>query len=385
MGFTKKEIDLYERIGSKEFRKKKTKEELEKIEDLLSGEELSVLSLVQTPNGKYSEKMAWNLIEELTECLQMYLNKIFVYDFYQNGHMKEEYIEKELEKTKLKGEAKEFYQSFLYLSVCVVDFLTSNIDNLFFREEETTWAFEKGKEFCTIINLARNVEECGYNYRDYYHLCGREINTSEDEILEGIFLLLDEIYLAMKGKYDGCTGYLGLPAFTEENDLISKEDMQSAWEYYKERLPEKFKEWEECETMKAEWIEQYGENYQEVLDEMYGSWEELSEEDLKEEKKISEYVSECIKNINRWGEAFPNKDSFIEQYKIFRKGYFSARLMNSGKFVSSNFSKYITGMINVYLSEKGCDFYTEDDEFFSIYTKLKKIEKLLVRMSRGEE
>lgn len=94
----KKEIELYKKLESLEFRKQKIKEELEATERFISGEWISISSLVKTPSGKFSEKRAWKLIDELTECLQIFLNKICVYDSYLEGYIREQDLESSRER-----------------------------------------------------------------------------------------------------------------------------------------------------------------------------------------------------------------------------------------------------------------------------------------------
>lgn len=76
MAFTKKEIDLFQDLGSLEFREQKIRELLDGIELLMSGRRIEVRSIVQTPPGEFSERKAWKWIKELTKCLQDYINKV---------------------------------------------------------------------------------------------------------------------------------------------------------------------------------------------------------------------------------------------------------------------------------------------------------------------
>lgn len=377
MAFTKKEIDLFQDLGSLEFREQKIRELLDGIELLMSGRRIEVRSIVQTPSGEFSEKKAWKWIEELTECLQDYINKNSVYDYFIAGYLKEEELDKEIESLKLPEEEIKFYQSFLYLTIRALDFETDDMDLCLFSFCREV-SMEK-RNFCTMIKLAEAVEKIPY--KNCYDMYLEELYGLPNGGVDGIIRLFDKMYNAIKGVY-GISGYTYGSVLLEKNDLISMEERKKMEEVHAEEIQELHEFRESQEEAENEFVGIYDEDEESIA--MQEKWDKMSEKEREMEERNQkmdweqdEEYEENVDKITKWGKNFLYKDSFLNQYKIFRKYLFSD--------YKSTLYEYVKGMLNVYLLKEEQSLYVQDDEFMDIYTRFRKIGKLILRMNGGEE
>ena len=101
--FTQKEIEMME------FREKLFLEQVEQYRAAVTGEQESILPFVRDENGVYSEEKAWNLIEELIKCSEVYFQYM---NQRRDSEKEEEFLNFWLNET-----SKEFLRDFFY---CVI-------------------------------------------------------------------------------------------------------------------------------------------------------------------------------------------------------------------------------------------------------------------------
>ena len=107
--FTQKEIEMME------FREKLFLEQVEQYRAAVTGEQESILPFVRDENGVYSEEKAWNLIEELIKCSEVYFQYM---NQRRDSEKEEEFLNFWLNET-----SKEFLRDFFY---CVIRISETN-------------------------------------------------------------------------------------------------------------------------------------------------------------------------------------------------------------------------------------------------------------------
>lgn len=311
-------------MKSLEFRKGRLLEKVEALDRLLSGRDVSLLPLVRTETGRYSEKRTWALVEELLAALEKY-RQYLRHDDQDD--------ETELAPYRLPEQERSLYRSFLY---CAIRMAAGNP----WWIRGSYWP--KGT-FGDILALAKQT---GYE---------RKVDLYFDELyarggMWGFFAYMDDFYEALTGQKISTT-------ITEEEQLEAREWHQKEVQEWEESEDEMFSP-EELEKI-------YMEEYESLSD---GEKQALDEEAEQNRKDAQEKQA--------WVRAFPQKESFCQQYLLFRKLYFQNW---------SGLADSIEHMLDIYLYEHGASRLLEDDTYFYAYALFNKLLKQVKDLAEAED
>lgn len=313
-----------------QYRKERLAEKANRLEFLLSGRGVSLLPLVRTKGGRYSEKRAWALVEDLLAALEKY-------EAYLQCLEDEEDEDRPLAEIAchLPEQEQAFYRSFLYCAVRVA-------------ESNPFWIWGRRGVFHDILDLA----ESAAIYREKIELHFDELYWGPSGEPSGQFFdCMDRLYEAFTG--------------TPVTDALPEEDRREAEERVRARKKKDEEDWaafledagmteEEYEAANLEMLEQFG-----------GIVEQGPVEAQRDERQKQ-----------AWIKAFPNKEALCQQYLMCRELYFQAD--------RSQLADNLENMLDFYLYEHGESSYLQDDTFFYAYALLDKVLRQVRDLTKAE-
>ncbi len=295
-----------------DFRKNKVKQKVREIESILSGSMLKLSDWIEI-DGKYSEAKTWKLVDQLIGCLERYRKSQYE-EVEETLYQEDEEILSEAEY--------QFYRSFLYCAI--------RIANL-----NPWWYWATSGTFEDINRMARELEKNFYYLED--DLYATEICM--EETMDGFLGCMDDLYRRITGE-EISTSFTSL-----QKEKAKKTSIYMDYEMAVEQCAEQ-------EEMRELYLEQ---NYH-------------TEEEMQEGAEEYLYESEREHQMEEDIAALPHKEEICKQYQLFRAVFFNT-------YIRSNFVETIDALLTVFFYINNQSIFSDDEEFFKIYTLLNKIVK----------
>jgi len=301
-----------------EYRKERLRDASRELELLLSGGDVSPLPRVQAETGRYSEKRAWALVEELLDALESYER------YWDRACSEDGDVPLAQLPYRLPERSRAFFRCFLY---CVV--FTASAGACPWLPACLPGA---GGGFHDILLLAEQTR-----YEDKIELYFDELYNRP--LMEGTFARMDDIYEMLSGE--------------KITAAIPEEDRQTVLR----RHPAEIKELEEL------WAESLDVSPKEQEKASQDWYDALSDEEREAAEEEERWIEE---GKQAWLEEFQEKEDFCQQYLLFRKLYFE-------EDVRKDLARKVEGMLDIYLYEQGESALLKEDHFFHAFALLKKL------------
>ena len=313
------------------FRKKKIKDKVQEIEDLLTGRDNSILPYVVDENGRYSESMSRYFIGRLLDALEQYGKQT---GYWSEGSMSEV--------------MREYMECFLY---CVIRSAASELDWL----DDTVWDLPK-QSFRTFLDAAVDVTSKEQKAYILY-----------DELYTGVFCL-EGLFKYCVPMYEKLTGEDITTTIPKEWLDIVKPMHEADIEYMLEAAQENEFDFEDHELSEEEVAKAYEEYVNNMSPEERREYDEMTELLDEDQKRRAESEKRFVEN-------FLHKDEFIRSFLRYRELYFSDE-----KLYQNITRKLIEGMLDIYLVKTNMSYLANEEVFVRSYMQLDRAIKNIRHM-----
>ena len=343
--FTQKEIEMME------FREKLFLEQVEQYRAAVTGEQESILPFVRDENGVYSEEKAWNLIEKLIKCSEVYFQYM---NQRRDSEKEEEFLNFWLNET-----YKEFLRDFFY---CVI------------RISET--------------NAWRNKQGATQTFQDF-------ITFSKQEYADECELYKDEVFadIMRTGDYHFVKGIFGRADFLVR--LLSEEFITG---HYSEEKRKRYYPYL-SEFLKGELgsEEAVPHEFAKALSE---AEEEAIEMAMEQDGKKPDPENLVLKEQKLIKENFVQKEEFLKRYFNFRKELFwwldeETQMNYTDIFIMDDegereqvvlsLEKIVRGALRLFAEINQLSCLQNDDAFFTAGAFLRQQSKEIKRLKKLEK